>query len=295
MVTVPSAHVLFNALVSGVLLGGLFAVTALGLSLVFGVMRLINLVHGEILVLGAYLSLELNRALGVDPLVSILLVGPALFVVAMPLFRYLLEPVMARGPEPTLLTTFGLSIIGQSLFILAFSGDTQTLKASYSAGSVNLLGLRLPTMYLVSFALALVLCGAVDQTIRRTAFGREVRAGSEDPEAAAALGVNVRRTNLFVFSIAAACAGVGGVLVGTTFDFTPTSGLTYLLSGFAVVVLGGLGSVAGTLVGAVTLGVVESVGAAFVGDGYRDFIGLAMFLVVLSIRPQGLFGRRRFA
>jgi len=200
---------------------------------------------------------------------------------------------MARGPEPTLLTTFGLSIIGQSLFILVFSGDTQTLKSGYAAGSVDVAGLHLPTMYLVSLGMAVLLCGVLDQVIRRTGFGRELRASAEDPEAAGALGVNVRRTHMYVFAVAAGCAGIGGVLVGTTFDFTPTSGLNYLLSGFAVVVLGGLGSVRGTFVGALVLGVVESVGTAFVGDGYRDVIGMVVFLVVLSVRPQGLFGRRQ--
>lgn len=293
--TIPNLHVLIDALASGILLGGLFAVAALGLSLVFGVMRMINLVHGEIIVLGAYLSLELTRVLGLDPLLSIVLVAPVLFLIALPLFRFVLEPVLAKGPEPALLTTFGLSIIAQSAFILLFSGDTQTLKAPYSSSSVSVAGFHLPVMYLVSFGVGLILCGAIDQLIRRTGFGREVRAAAEDHEAAATLGVDVRRTNRFVFALAAACAGIGGILVGSTFAFTPTSGLNYLLSGFAVVVLGGLGSVRGTLVGALTLGVIESVGAAFVGDGYRDFIGLVTFLVVLSVRPQGLFGRRQAA
>jgi branched-chain amino acid transport system permease protein len=293
--TIPDPHVLIDALVSGILLGGLFAVTALGLSLVFGVMRMINLMHGEILVLGAYLSLELSSTLGLDPLLSIVVVAPVLFLVALPLFRFVLEPVLAKGPEPTLLTTFGLSIIAQSVFILVFSGDTQTLRSPYSSSSVTVAGFHLPVMYLVSFGVGLLLCGAVDQLIRRTGFGREVRAAAEDREAAATLGVDVRRTNRFVFAIAAACTGIGGILVGSTFAFTPTSGLDYLLSGFAVVVLGGLGSVRGTLVGALTLGVIESLGAAFVGDGYRNFIGLVAFLVVLSVRPQGLFGRRQVA
>jgi branched-chain amino acid transport system permease protein len=290
--TVPSLHIFLNAIVSGLLLGGLFAVTALGLSLVFGVMRLINLAHGETLVLGAYVSLELTRLLGLDPLVSILLVAPVLFVVAVPIFRFLLSPVMGRGPEPAMLTTFGLAIIAQSLFVLFFSGDTQTLSAPYSASSVQVLGLRLPVMYLVSFAAAIVLCGGLDLVIRRTGFGREVRASSEDREAASAVGVDVRRVHLIVFAIAAVCTGIGGVLVGATFAFTPTTGLTYLLIGFAVVVLGGLGSVRGTFVGALALGVVESVGGSFFGDGYRDFVGFVAFLIVLSLRPAGLFGRR---
>jgi branched-chain amino acid transport system permease protein len=177
------------------------------------------------------------------------------------------------------------------VYILIWSGDTQTLKAGYATDSLKIFGIHVPVMYLISFGIGLALCGAVHVLVQRTGLGRAIRASSEDPEAAAALGVDVPRVRIFVYGLAAACAAVGGVLLGTTFDFTPTTGLTYLLTGFVVVVLGGLGSVKGTLLGALLLGVVESVGGAFVGDGYRDFIGFVAFLIVLSIRPQGLFGR----
>lgn len=287
----PSAHELANALIAGLLLGGLFAVTALGLSLVFGVMRLINLVHGELIVLGAYLSLELMRRTGLDPLLTIVVVAPALFLVAVPIQRLLLEPLQSKGAEPALLTTFGLSIIAQNVFILIWSGDTQTLKASYATKSLKILGLHIPVMYLVSFGIGLALCGGVHLLVQRTGLGRSIRASSEDPEAAAVMGVDVPRVRVFVYGLAAACAAIGGVLLGTTFDFTPTTGLTYLLTGFVVVVLGGLGSVKGTFLGALLLGVIESVGGAFFGDGYREFIGFVAFLIVLSIRPQGMFGR----
>jgi branched-chain amino acid transport system permease protein len=289
--TIPTGGNLLSALIIGVLLGGIFAITALGLSLVFGVMRLVNIVHGELVVLGAYVSLELTRHTGLDPLLTILIVAPLLFVFAAPLHRLLLEPLMAKGPEPALLTTFALSVIGQNVFILIWSGDTQSLQASYATASLSVGGLRIPAMYLISFAIALVLCGGVHLLLQRTGLGREIRASSEDSVAAAGLGVNVTRVRVFVYGLAAACAAVGGVLVGLTFDFTPTSGLTYLLTGFAVVVLGGLGSVKGTLLGAILLGVIESVGASFFGDGYRDLIGFVAFLIVLSLRPQGLFGR----
>jgi branched-chain amino acid transport system permease protein len=292
-VTVPTGHEFLTALVSGALLGGLFAITALGLSLVFGVMRLINLVHGELVVLGAYLALELTRQTGMDALVTIVFVAPALFLLAAPVHRLLLEPLADKGPEPALLTTFGLAIIAQNVFVLIWSGDTQALQAPYSASSIDVAGLAIPAMYAISFAAALILCGAVHVLLRRTGLGREIRAASEDADAASALGVDVRRVHGFVYGLAAACAAVGGVLVGLTFDFTPTTGLTYLLTGFVVVVLGGLGSVTGTLLGAILLGVIESVGAAFFGDGYRDFIGFVAFLIVLSLRPQGLFGRVR--
>jgi branched-chain amino acid transport system permease protein len=293
--SLPTVHELVSAVVTGTLLGGLFAITALGLSLVFGVMRLINLVHGELVVLGAYLALELIRRIGLDPLAAILIVAPAMFVLAAPLHRLLLEPLMTKGPEPALMTTFGLSVIAQNVFILVWSGDTQTLKASYASSSVGLAGIDVPAMYLIAFALAVVLCGGVHLMLQRTTLGRDIRASSEDAAAASALGVDVRRVHVFVFSLAAACAAVGGVLVGTAFQFTPTTGTTYLLTGFVVVVLGGLGSVKGTLLGGLLLGAVEAVGGAFVGDGYRDFIGFAAFLVILTLRPQGLFGKVRLA
>jgi branched-chain amino acid transport system permease protein len=289
--SLPSGHEFATALVTGVLLGGLFAITALGLSLVFGVMRLINLVHGELLVLGAYLALELTKHAGMDTLVTIVVVAPALFVLAAPVYRALLEPIVQKGPEPALLTTFGLSVIAQNLYILLWSGDTQSLPGSYTASSIDVFGLGIPTMYAISFGLAVVICGAVHLLLQRTGLGREIRASSEDPQAASVLGVDVRKVHTFVYGLAAACAAVGGVLVGATFEFTPTAGLTYLLTGFVVVVLGGLGSVKGTLLGAILLGVVESVGASIFGDGYRDFIGFVAFLIVLSVRPQGLFGR----
>jgi branched-chain amino acid transport system permease protein len=289
--SMPSGHELATALVTGVLLGGLYAITALGLSLVFGVMRLINLVHGELLVLGAYLALQLTEHAGMDTLVTIAIVAPALFILAAPLYRVLLEPIVQKGPEPALLTTFGLAVIAQNLYILLWSGDTQSLPGEYTTSSVHVAGLTIPTMYVISFALAVVICGLTHLMLSRTGLGREIRASSEDPAAASALGVDVRRVHTFVYALAAACAAVGGVLVGATFDFTPTTGLTYLLTGFVVVVLGGLGSVKGTLLGAIMLGVVESVGASIFGDGYRDFIGFVAFLIVLSVRPQGLFGR----
>jgi branched-chain amino acid transport system permease protein len=290
-VTMPTGNELVTALVSGLLLGGLFAITALGLSLVFGVMRLINLVHGELIVLGAYLAYMLLDSFGIDPLIGLLLVCPAMFVIAYPVQRLLLNPLMDKGMEPPLLTTFGLSIIAQNLFILIFSGDSKSLDTSYSSSSLSLGSVTVPAMYGVAFLFAIALAAGTHLVLQRTAAGRAVRASSENPVAAEVLGIDVGRTYGLVYGFAALCAGIGGVLVALSFSFGPTSGTTYLLTGFAVVVLGGLGSVKGTLFGGLLLGVIESLGGAFFGDGYRDFIGLVAFLVILSIRPQGLFGR----
>jgi branched-chain amino acid transport system permease protein len=287
----PGAHTLVTALVSGVLLGGLFAVTALGLSLVLGVMRLINLVHGELVVLGAYLGYVLLSWSGLDPLVGLLLVAPALALIAYPLHRSLLLPLLGKGQEAPLLTTFGLAVIGQNLFIQIFHADTRSLSRSYATAPLGLAGYEVPAIYAISFAVALVVVGGVHLLVRRTAMGREIRAASEDPGAAAMLGVDIGRVYARTYALGAACAGVGGVLVGLAFAFMPTTGTGYLLTGFAVVVLGGLGSVLGTLIGGIGLGVIESVGGAVFGDGYRDFIGLVVFLGFLALRPQGVLGR----
>src|SRR5436305_1416817 len=174
-VTVPSGHEFATALVTGVLLGGLFAVTALGLSLVFGVMRLINLVHGELVILGAYLAFELSTHASIDPLITLVAVVPAVMLIAYPVQRVLLTPAMRTGPEPALLTTFGLSIIAQNVFILIFSGDTRSLNASYATSSLSVAGIQVPTIYAISFAFAVVLCGGAHLVLRRTAAGRAVR------------------------------------------------------------------------------------------------------------------------
>ncbi len=277
----PGLPVLANAAVTGLLLGGLMTITALGLSLVLGVMRLINLVHGELVILGSY----------VDPLLGMLLVAPLMFAVGFPLQRVLLTPLMDRGPEGTLLTTFGLSIVAQNVFLLVFSADTQAIPARYAALPLRVLTFTVPAIYAIGFALAPLLAGGIHLLLHWTPLGRQIRAAAEDSAAAEMLGVNVPRVHAITYGLGAACAGIGGVLAGTAFAFTPTSGITYLLTGFAVVVLGGLGSVRGTLAGGLLLGLVESVGGAFFGDGYRDFIGFVAFLVFLAVRPQGLFGR----
>lgn len=276
---------------SGLLLGGIYALAALGLSLVLGVMRLVNLVHGELVVLGAYMALVLLDSTGLDPLVA----GPPVFagvaLAGYALHRLVLAPVTRSGEEGPLLTTFALSIIVQNLFLQVFTGDTRSLDRPYTRTSVHLPGVTLPTVYLVGCALSLVITLAVYALMTRTGFGRRLRSSAEDPEAAAIVGVHVARVHALTYALGAGLAAAGGILLALCFSFTPTSGTEYLLGGFTIVVLGGLGSVFGTFVGGVTLGVVQSLGASAFGDGYRTLVGLVLFLVILAARPQGLFRR----
>lgn len=276
---------------NGFLLGGLYAITALGLSLVFGVMRLVNVVHGELLVLGAYLTLFISTALGLDPLPVMLIVAVVLFVMGYSLQLWVFNPVMGRGVEPALLTAFGLSIIAQSLFLVCWTSNSRTINSSYSQQGLNVAGMNVPVMYLVSFSLSLVLIAGIHLFMTYTYMGKAIRAATQDPDTAEVMGINVKSVYALTYAIGAATTALGGTLIGLTFSFLPESGLSWLLKGFVIVVLGGMGSVVGTLAGGLLLGTAEGVGAAIAGTGYRDMIGLIIFLVVLVGKPTGLFGR----
>ena len=278
---------------NGLLLGGLYAVCALGFSLIFGVMGLMNVVHGELLVLGAYLCFFISRALGVDPFIATIAVAAILFAVGWLLQWFVFNPVMQRGIEPALLSAFGLSIIAQSLFLFYWTTNTRSINARYSQTGVQVFNIHLPVMYLISFGLALVLAAGAHLFMTRTYFGKATRAATQDPETAQVMGINVKRVYAFTYALAAAIAALGGTLIGMTFSFVPSSGLTWMLKGFVIVVLGGMGNIAGTLAGALLLGAVEGVGGAILGTGYHDLIGLVIILLVLVARPTGLLGRAR--
>ena len=293
--TLPDVHALLQAATSGLLLGGLYALSALGLSLVLGVMRLVNLVHGELVVLGAYLASAMLISWGTDPLLALPLIFVATALVGYPAHRLLLAPLAARGEEGPLLTTFALSIIAQTLFIRIFTGDTKSLDRPYTRDSFELGSIAVPTIYLVGFAISLLVTTCVYLLMTRTNFGRQLRASAEDPAAAAIVGVSVGRVHGLTYALGAGLASIGGVLLALCFSFTPTSGTEYLLVGFTIVVLGGLGSVYGTFAGGVTLGILQAIGAVTFGDGYRTFVGLVIFLAILALRPQGLFQKAAVA
>ncbi len=287
---------LLAGVISGLLLGGLYAIAALGLSLVFGVMRLVNIVHGEFLVLAAYLNFSIASALGLDPLLAVLLIAPVMFLIGYVIQRWVLNPLMHRGGEPPLLAAFGLSIIAQNVMLLIWGADARTLTTSYSNLGVSLFGVRVPLMYLIAFVLAIILIAAVQLFISHSYLGKAIRAATQDPSTAQVMGINPRTIYTFTYGIGAAIATLGGTLIGLIFSFTPASGLTWLLKGFVVVVMGGMGSIAGILAAGGILGIAEGIGGAIAGTGYRDMIGFLIFLIVLVFWPRGLFGKiGRFA
>jgi branched-chain amino acid transport system permease protein len=283
-----NTEVIVNSLASGFFLGGMLALTALGLSISLGVMRLVNLAHGEMLVGGAYLGYFAVTQLGLDPLVALLPVGAAMALLALPFQRLLIAPLAGKGMEAPMMTMFGVSIILVNAYTLAFRADTRAIEAPYAARPLSIGPVTVAEIYVIGFVVSVLLVGLVHLLVSRTAFGRALRASSADPVAASALGVDVRRVHALTFALGAACAAMGGVLLGTAFSFTPGSGATYLLISFAVVVLGGIGNIFGTIVAGIALGLMQSLGAVLLGDGYRDLVGLVVFLLALALRPQGM-------
>jgi branched-chain amino acid transport system permease protein len=292
-VTLPDLSTFLQALSNGILIGGLLALAALGLSLVVGVVRIVNLMHGELVLLGAYAAYTLVQLTGLNPLLMAPFAAVVVAVVGLPVERYLLHPVAKHGEEAPLLTTFALSIIAQNLLVYFYGGDTRSMDTGLGSARFDIGPVSLPLLYIIGFGVSLSICLLVHWLIAHTTFGRRIRASAENPTDAAVVGVPVRRMYAWSFALAAGVSGLGGALLGMVFAFTPASGVEFLLTGFIVVVLGGLGSVKGTLIGGLALGIFESLGATVFGDGYRLLVGLAGFLVFLSLRPQGLFGRAR--
>ena len=281
-----------HELINGILLGGLYAAVALGLTLVFGVMRLVNLAHGELLVGAAYVSYAITSHTSLDPLLSLTLVVPAVALAAYPIQRLILNPLVTHGLEPPLVATFGLSIVAQTAFVLIFTSDAKSLNASYAVTGVNILGETVPQVYVISLGIGVALVALLHLGLTRLRFGKALRAAAEDAEAAATLGIDVKHVYAATFALAAALAAVGGVLIGVTFSLTPTTGTSWLLRGFTVIVLGGMGSVWGTLAGGVVVGIAEQLGATWFGPQYHDLVVFSLLVIVLVLRPQGLFGRR---
>ena len=284
---------LANTVLGGALLGGLIALSAVGLSLVLGVMKLVNLVHGQVVVLGAYFAFYLAAFFGISPLLALPIVFILGFVLMAPVQRFILAPVARHGEEAGLLTTFALAIILENIFIRVFSADTRSLDTIFSRGTIAIGPVNLPVIYLIGFVISLAVCLAVSALVTRTSFGRSLRASSEDAVSAAIVGIHVSRIRWATFALNGGLSAIGGVLIALCFSFTPTSGSDYLLTAFAIIVLGGLGNIMGTFFGGIILGVMQSLGAYFFGDGYRTFVGLIMLIVLLALAPNGILKLRR--
>lgn len=282
-----------QSLVSGVLTGSLYAMIGVGLTVIFGVMRIINLAHGEMVMLGmfgAYWSYTLWK---LDPFVSLVLWVPLLFLAGMLVYRFLLRPIITGDELNGLLYTAGLSLLIANLALLLWTGDYRTLNLPYALEPMRPFGISVPVPLAIAFVLAAAITGALYLFLSRTDLGRAIRATSQNPEAAALMGINVTRIAMITFGLGTALAGAAGVLLMPSLYLYPTVGEILIVKCFVIVVLGGLGSIPGAIAGGVLLGVVESYGAVYVSVAYKDTIGFVIFLLVLLFRPQGIFGTAR--
>jgi len=279
-----------QAVVSGVLTGTLYAMIGIGLTIVFGVMRIINIAHGEMVMLGMFGAYWGQTLWKLDPFLSLLLWTPLMFLAGVLVYRLLVRPILGGGELNTLLYTAGLSLLVANVALLLWSGDYRTISLSYGATPLRPLGLSVAAPLAIAFAVALGLTGALWAFLARTNLGRAIRATSQNAEAAVLMGVDVERVALVTFGLGTALAGAAGVLLAPSLYLYPTVGELLIVKCFVVVVLGGLGSVPGAIAGGLLLGVVESLGAVYVSAAYKDGIGFALFLAVLLYRPSGLFG-----
>lgn len=277
-----------EALVNGALLGGLYALVALGLSLVFGIMRVVNLAHGIIVLAGAYFAILVTRYVPVDPLLTFLVVGPVVFVIAALTQRLLLQRLLGHSLEAPLVATFGLLLVGQGLFTYGFGTSPLSLTAPWGQSGITILGMTVQTVNVVAFVLAVVVIVVTQLVLTRTRFGTALRASAVDPATASTLGINISRMHALTFGAAALIAALAGIVYGTAFSVDPNAGLPLLVLGFTVVVMGGVGSVPGTLVGGVAVGVVAALVGGLVGPVYAPIAVNLLLIVVLILRPQGL-------
>lgn len=275
-------------IVNGILLGGVYALLGVGMTMIFGIVKLTNLAHGEFIILGAYASTLFAQLFGCDPIITLIITIPMMFIIGVILQMGLINRVMSKGSEPALLVTFGLSIILQDAMLLLFSADAKRANVSYSTATISLPGgLHLAILGLILFIISLVTIAALTVFLRKTYIGRAIRATSDDTAAASLMGVNVRRTYAIAMGIAMATAAVAGLAVGMRWVFYPSSGGGYLLIAFGVVVIGGMGSIPGTLVAGLVFGLAQ----VFGGASYGMLVSYIVLIIMLAVRPQGLFSK----
>jgi branched-chain amino acid transport system permease protein len=280
-----------NIIVQGALIGGLYALFAAGLSLMFGVMRLVNIAHGDLIVLAAYIALVVVDTLGLSPFASLVIVVPAMFVLGYILQRGLLNFTLGGDILPPLLVTFGLSIIIENVLLEGFSADTQRLmlSGSFETASIQVTDqLAIGWFPVLFFATAVVVIAALEWLLYHTALGRAFRATSDDAETARLYGVRNRHVYGLATALALAVVSIAAIFLSIRTSFNPASGPARLLYAFEAVIIGGLGSLWGTLAGGVVLGVAQSIGAKL-NPGWETLAGHVAFLIVLIVRPRGLF------
>jgi branched-chain amino acid transport system permease protein len=289
-VTVLSPALLLQAVASGILFGGVYAVIGLGLGLVWGVMRILNIGHAALAILGAYLSLTLILRAGMDPLLSLVFTIPALFLIGMGLQQFVVRPMGARKEAELhiFLILYGIMVAVENLSVFIWSADVRLISAPYTSRTLSAFGLIVPVGRLISFVIGAAAVAVVYVFLRRAKVGRAVRAIASDREAAALMGISVHRVSMLAFGLSTATAAVAGLALGLVSSFFPGIQIVWISKAFLVVVLGGVDNVLGLFLAALMLGVAENVIGIVAPAFVVDFVAYVLLIGTLMIRPQGL-------
>jgi len=281
----------FQSLISGLLVGGVYALIGIGLTIIFGVMRVINFAHGDIMMVGMYLTYFLFTLAGIDPFVSVLITIPLMFLFGGFLQKAFINRIIGTLPQNQILLTIGLGLIMSNTAMLAFTSDYRILTTSYSSSSFDLFGISISQPLLISFLITCVITLMLYWFMMKTDTGQAIRATAQDREAAQLMGIDVNWMSILAFGLGASLAGTAGALISPIYYIFPQVGSAFTLKAFVITVLGGMGSIVGATLGGIIIGIVESVGAVYISSDWKDVLVFSIFLLVLLLKPSGLMGK----
>jgi branched-chain amino acid transport system permease protein len=284
--------VIAQALVNGLLIGGIYALVSIGVTLIFGVVKIVNFAQGEFVMIGMYISYWLATHIGLDPVASLIVSMPVLFVTGVVLQRVLIRRVLGLGDMPQIFLTFALSLLLINVALLLFTADYRTVQTSYSDSAIRIGPVYVGVARLIAFVVAILLTGALEVFLRVTDLGKAMRAASQNPEVAMLMGINPGHVFSVAVGLSLALAGAAGSLIMPFYSVYPSVGQAFVLMAFVVVVLGTLGSVRGAFIASLMMGVAESLGVQFIGADSGLIVVFAVLLLTLAVKPTGLFGGR---
>jgi branched-chain amino acid transport system permease protein len=285
-------ELIIQGIISGLLIGGVYSLLALGLTIIFGVLRVINFAHGEFMMIAMYMTLVICNSFQIHPYFALFVVLPLLFLLGVIIQKFLLEPVLDAPPDIQVLITLGVSIVLQNIVLLIWGPDYQSLQVNSSRSVIHLSGYAISIPRLLAFVGALIVSSFLFLFLKLSNLGRAIRACADNREGALLIGIKVEKIYLVTFGIGAACAGVAGVFIMPFFYTSPHIGLTFVLISFIVVILGGLGKIEGALVGGLIIGIIESLGAVLADESIKQIITFSIFILILFFKPSGLFGKK---
>jgi len=285
-----NASFILQSLIDGLLMGGVYSLVAIGLTLIFGVMRVVNFAHGTLMMLGMYTTYWSFSLLHIDPYLSILITIPVLFLIGAMFQKFLITPIIDAPEHNQLLLTLGVSLFLENLVVFLWSPNYRVTRTSYEFAYLYLGDISISLMRVLAFATSMIVAAIVYFLLTKTDLGKAIRAASEEPRGALLMGINVRRIYWITFGIGSACAGVAGSATAPFFPVYPTVGGLFVITAFLVVVLGGMGSVLGAFVGGLIIGVADGVGSMIFPGAMKSIISFVLFILILLFKPTGLFG-----